>query len=43
MASRGDPVLRIAHLLDVQRPTVRLWRDRVAKEGIGTVWDTILK
>ena len=39
MASRGDPVLRIAHLLDVQRPTVRLWRDRVAKEGIGTVWD----
>ena len=39
LASRGESVLHIAHLLRVQRPTVRLWRDRVAKEGIGTVWD----
>ena len=38
-ASRGESVLRIAQDLDVQRPTVRLWRDRVAREGIGTVWD----
>ena len=40
MASRGEPVLGIARVLDIQRPTVRLWRNRVAKEGIGTVWDT---
>lgn len=39
LASRGEPVLQIARVLDVQRPTVRLWRDRVAKEGIGAVWD----
>ena len=39
LVSRGEPVLQIARLLDVQRPTVRLWRDRVAQEGIGAVWD----
>ena len=39
LASRGEPVAQIARRLDVQRPTVRLWRDRVAKEGIGVVWD----
>ncbi|MFM8879463.1 MAG: IS630 family transposase [Verrucomicrobiota bacterium] len=38
-ASRGESVLRIAQDLGVQRPTVRLWRDRVARDGIGTVWD----
>lgn len=39
MASHGESVVHIAQVLDVQRPTVRLWRDRVAREGIGTVWD----
>jgi transposase len=39
MASRGEPVLRIARALEVQRNTVLLWRDRVAEQGIGTVWD----
>jgi len=39
MAGRGEPVLQIARVLGIQRPTVRLWRDRVAKEGIGAVWD----
>lgn len=39
MVNRGESVLHIAQVLEVQRPTVRLWRDRVAKEGIGTVWD----
>ena len=39
MASRGESVLQIAHVLGVQRPTVRLWRNRVAKEGFGRVWD----
>ena len=39
LTNRGEPVAQIARRLDVQRPTVRLWRDRVAKEGIGAVWD----
>jgi hypothetical protein len=39
LTTRGEPVAQIARRLDVQRPTVRLWRDRVAKEGIGAVWD----
>ena len=39
LTNRGEPVAQIARRLDVQRPTVRLWRDRVAKEGIDAVWD----
>ena len=39
MAVRGEPVLRIARALEIQRHTVLLWRDRVARRGIGTVWD----
>jgi transposase len=39
LTNRGEPVAQIARRLDVQRPTIRLWRDRVAKEGIGAVWD----
>jgi hypothetical protein len=39
LTNRGEPAAQIARRLEVQRPTVRLWRDRVAKEGIGAVWD----
>jgi len=39
LTNRGEPVAQIARRLDVQRPTIRLWRDRVAKEGSGAVWD----
>ena len=38
-AGRGDPVLQIARAIVVPHPTVLVWRDRVANEGIGTVWD----
>lgn len=38
-ASEGEPALRIAHALQIQRRTVLLWRNRVRQEGIGTVWD----
>lgn len=39
LASRGETVVQIARILGVQRPTVRLWGDRVGREGIGAVWD----
>jgi len=39
LASRGETVVQIARILGVQRPAVRLWRDRVSREGIGAVWD----
>lgn len=39
MAGQAKPVLRIARELEVQRRTVLLWRDRIAAQGIGTVWD----
>jgi hypothetical protein len=39
MASQGKPVLRIARELDVQFRTVLVWRDRIAEQGIGTVWN----
>lgn len=39
MVFRGVPVLRISRSLEVERNTVLLWRDRVARQGIGTVWD----
>ena len=42
LASQGEPSLRIAHLLKIQRRTVLLWRQRVAAQGIGTVWDIAL-
>ena len=39
MASQDEPALRIARVLKIQRRTVLLWRNRVAEQGIGTVWD----
>jgi hypothetical protein len=39
LASQGEPALRIARVLNVQRRTVLLWHRRVAEQGIGTVWD----
>ena len=38
-ASAGRSDLSIATMLKVNRHTVRLWRQRVKQEGIGTVWD----
>jgi len=35
----GRSDLSIATLLDVNRHTVRLWRQRIKKEGIGSVWE----
>lgn len=39
LACQGEPALRIAGSLKIQRRTVLLWRNRVAQHGIGTVWD----
>lgn len=39
MASQGEPALRIARALKIQRRTVLLWRNRVIEQGIGTVWN----
>jgi hypothetical protein len=39
LGSCGETVAQIPHRLDVQRPTVRSWLGRVAKEGIRAVWD----
>jgi len=38
-ASAGRSDLSIASALDVNRHTVRLWRQRIEQEGIGTVWE----
>jgi len=38
-ASTGRSDLSIASALDVNRHTVRLWRQRIEQEGIGTVWE----
>lgn len=38
-AAAGRSDLSIASELDVNRHTVRLWRERVGAEGVGTVWD----
>ena len=39
LASQGQPSARIAKVLRVQRRTVLLWRHRIGREGIGTVWE----
>jgi transposase len=38
-AAGGRSDLSIATLLDVNRHTVRLWRQRIGKEGVGSVWE----
>ena len=39
LSSQGLPSTEIARTLHVQRRTVLLWRTRIRKEGIGTVWE----
>lgn len=39
LTNREEPVAQIARRLNVRRPTVRLWRDRATRQGIGAVWD----
>ena len=38
-AASGRSDLSIASVLDVNRHTVRLWRQRIGEEGVGTVWE----
>jgi transposase len=38
-AAAGRSDLNIAAALDVNRHTVRLWRQRIGQEGIGSVWE----
>jgi transposase len=38
-AAAGQSDLHIAAALGVNRHTVRLWRHRIAQDGIGTVWE----
>lgn len=38
-AAAGRTDLSIASALDVNRHTVRLWRRRIGREGVGSVWD----
>ncbi len=38
-AAAGRSDLNIAAALDVNRHTVRLWRQRVGQEGVGSVWE----
>jgi transposase len=39
LGADGHSDVSIARLLDVNRHTVRLWRQRVARKGVGAVWD----
>jgi transposase len=39
MANEHEPDVKIAQKLGIQRRTVWLWRQRVAEQGIGTVWE----
>jgi transposase len=38
-ALAGRNNVALAHELEVSRPTVQLWRQRVRKQGIGQVWE----
>ena len=38
-AAEGQPDSAIAHELDVNRKTVRLWRSRFTEEGIESLWE----
>ena len=38
-AAAGRSDLNIAAALDVNRHTVRLWRQRIGQEGVGSVWE----
>jgi transposase len=38
-ATRGESETAIASELEVNRKTVRLWRERFSKEGLGSLWE----
>ena len=37
-AARGESEAGIASTLEINRKTVRLWRERISKEGLKSVW-----